>query len=266
MAPEETPANRPSSLEQLLGPDDRVAVGDHDLAVQQLEVDDRRDEAVVERAQALHQLALHRLGRDDLGLGVVLLEAAAVAHQRAARAEAADEGSDRIELIEDLRRGAVVVGERVGLVAVLVRHVVGGVGLGHLQRQLDGAVRSLRALRVDDLGPVHAQQLGALPGHVVGHHHLQRIALAAADHRQRDARVAGGRLEDGVAGLDRAPLLGVLDHRLGDAVLDRAGRVVTLELRPDANARLRARAGAARRAACCRSTPGRSGNAPRRAC
>jgi len=37
-----------------------------DLPVEHGEVDDRRDEAVVERAQALHGLALHRLGGDDL--------------------------------------------------------------------------------------------------------------------------------------------------------------------------------------------------------
>jgi hypothetical protein len=41
-------------------------VGHEDLAVEQREVDDRRDEAVVERAQALDRLALHRLGGDDL--------------------------------------------------------------------------------------------------------------------------------------------------------------------------------------------------------
>ncbi len=55
---------------------------------------------------------------------------------------------------------------------------------------------------------------------------------------ERDAGVAGGRLEDRLAGADRALLLGVLDQRAGDAVLDRAGRVVRLELGPDAHARL----------------------------
>ncbi len=158
-------------VEQFLGPDDRVAVGDHDLAVEHREVDDRRDEAVVEGAQALDQLALHRLGGDDQRLRVGLLEAAAVAHQGAAGAEAADEGGDLVELVEDLDRGAVVVGQRIGLVAVLVGHVEAGL-LGHLQRHLDGAVGALGPLRVDDLGPVHAQQLGPLLGDVVGHHDL----------------------------------------------------------------------------------------------
>src|SRR6476661_5405328 len=39
--------------QQLARPDDRVAVGHEDLAVQEGQIDDRRDEAVVERAQAL---------------------------------------------------------------------------------------------------------------------------------------------------------------------------------------------------------------------
>src|SRR3954462_12896077 len=40
-------------LEQPPRPDDRVAVGDEDLAVQQAQIDDRRDEAAVQGAQAL---------------------------------------------------------------------------------------------------------------------------------------------------------------------------------------------------------------------
>ena len=106
----------------------------------------------------------------------------------------------------------------------------------------DGAVGALVAGRVDDLGAVHLQQLRALGRHVVGHDDLERVALARADHRQRDAGVAGRRLEDRLAGPDRALLLGVLDQRARDAVLDRAGRVVRLELGPDAHARLRATA------------------------
>src|SRR5689334_7737481 len=43
-------------VKQLLRPYDRVAVGDEDLPVEQAEVDDRRDEAVIEAAQALHGL------------------------------------------------------------------------------------------------------------------------------------------------------------------------------------------------------------------
>ena len=240
IAPVETPAKMPSSSSSLLRPDDRVVVGDEDLPVQQREVDDRRDEAVVERAQALHGLALHRLGGDDLHrVAELLAQAAADAHQRPAGAEAGHEAptisssSSRIS-----GAGAVVVRARVRLVAVLVRHVVRGVLGRHLQRHRHGAVGAQVARRVDDLRAVHLQQLRALGRHVVGHDDLELVALARADHRQRDAGVARGRLEDRLAGADRALLLGVLDQRARDAVLDRARRVERLHLRPQADARL----------------------------
>src|SRR4051794_39692180 len=47
-------------VEEPARPDDGVVVRDEDLPVEQAQVDDRRDEAVVERAQALDRLALHR--------------------------------------------------------------------------------------------------------------------------------------------------------------------------------------------------------------
>jgi hypothetical protein len=87
----------------------------------------------------------------------VLLQPPPHPHQGAPGAEPGDEGRHLVELVEDLDRGAVVVGPRIGLVAVLVGHVVGEVGGCHLERQLDGPVRPLGALRVDDLGAEHAQ-------------------------------------------------------------------------------------------------------------
>src|SRR6185437_9744554 len=56
---------------------------------------------------------------------------------------------------------------------------------------------------------------------------------------ERDAGVAAGGLEDAAAGLELARRLGRLDHREGHAVLDRAGRVLLLELREDAHVRVR---------------------------
>src|SRR5439155_12461975 len=79
-------------IQQPACPRDRVAVGDEDLAVQQREIDDRGDEAVVQRAQPLHRLALHRLGRHDLdGVAERPLQPPARAHQGAAGAQPGDE-------------------------------------------------------------------------------------------------------------------------------------------------------------------------------
>ena len=55
-------------------------------------------------------------------------------------------------------------------------------------------------------------------------------------------------------GLIAPRALGVLDQRQGGAVLDRAGRVVALELGQDPDVRVGRDARAARRAACCRSS------------
>src|SRR3954453_6647590 len=75
-------------VQQPARPDDRVAVGDEDLAVEEAQIDDRRDEPVVQGAQALDRLALHGLGGDDLhALAELLLETPGVAHERAAGAQ-----------------------------------------------------------------------------------------------------------------------------------------------------------------------------------
>ena len=169
----------------------------------------------------------------------LLAQPPAVAHQRAAGAEPGDERGHLVELLEDLERRAVVVrvagwpGCRTGR-ACSTTASAPAISSAIATAPLEPCV----AGRVDDLGAVHLQQLRALGRDVVGHDDLQRVALARADHRERDAGVARRRLEDRLAGRDRAPLLGVLDQRARDAVLDRAGRVVGLELGPDADARL----------------------------
>src|SRR5262249_23929917 len=60
----------------------------------------------------------------------------------------------------------------------------------------------------------------------------QLVAAQLRDERERDARVPARRLEQLLPGLE---VCGV-DHRERDPVLDRAGRVVALELGVDANA------------------------------
>ncbi|HSR98059.1 MAG TPA: hypothetical protein VLM79_13455 [Kofleriaceae bacterium] len=82
----------------------------------------------------------------------------------------------------------------------------------------------------DDLGAVRAHDLAALDGERFGHEGDEWIAARSADHRERDAGVARGRLDDGLPRLELAAPLGVLDDAEGEAVLDRAARVGGLEL------------------------------------
>ena len=107
------------------------------------------------------------------------------------------------EVGEDLprRRARVVVG--VGLVLELARHepaIRGGQRL-HLPDHADGALRR----RGDHhLGPQEPHQPAPLDAERLGHDEHQRIALGRADHGQADAGVAAGRLDDGLARLQRS--------------------------------------------------------------
>ena len=70
-------------------------------------------------------------------------------------------------------------------------------------------------------------------GQVLRHDQHHAVAPDRGGHGQRDAGVARGGLDQRVAGLDLAALLGALDHRQRRPVLHRAGRVVALELAQD---------------------------------
>ena len=128
------------------------------------------------------------------------------------------------------------MGLRVRLVSVLERHEEGRVSLGQLERESDGAVRALLARREDELGAVEREQALPLVGRILRHDARERIPLELRHEREGDARVPARRLEEAPPWLELPGGLGSVDHRLGDAVLDRAGRVLTLELGVDRNA------------------------------
>src|SRR4051794_6922787 len=224
----------PLLLEQLAHAADGVTRADREARVDQRLVVQLGDEALVEVAQAVDQLAVPRLGGDYPDLGLVRPEEAADAHQGAGRAEATDEVGHLGEVGEDLGTGALLVGEGVGVVAVLVEHHPVGVLLGDLLGASYGLVGAAGRGRGDDLGAPHAQQLTPLLRGVLRHHADQPVALELRGHGQRDAGVAAGGLEDRASGAEDAVLLGLLDHLQHRTVLDGAGRVAVLELGPEA--------------------------------
>ena len=91
------------------------------------------------------------------------------------------------------------------------------------------ALPDVRA-RQHDLRAHRAQVEDLLLAHLVREHQHDAIALLRGDERKPEARVARGRLDDRAAGLQVPAALGLLDHREADAVLDRASRVLELEL------------------------------------
>ena len=86
-------------------------------------------------------------------------------------------------------------------------------------------------------GAVGGHQTPALERHRLRHDEDQPVAADRGDHRQADAGVARGRLDDRAARPEDAAALGVLDHREADAVLDRAARVRPLGLHPHVDLR-----------------------------
>jgi hypothetical protein len=119
----------------------------------------------------------------------------------------------------------VGVGELVEHDALLLAHHA----LGQVARRFHAA----RARREDDLGAEGAHGLAALDRQVLRHDENHAVAADRRGHRQSDARVARGGLDQDVALADRAALLGAPDHRDRRPVLHRASRVIALQLRED---------------------------------
>src|SRR2546426_4217106 len=163
------------------------------------------------------------------------METAAAAGERATRTHAGDEVGYGREIAKDLVGRAFLVRERVRGVPVLERHEVLRVACER-PRDFDRSVRSLLSVAEDDLGTEEPQESDALLARVVGDDDGELVALAGRHHGECDAGVAGGGLEDGAVPCEIPRRLGYLDHLFRDAVLRRAGRVVALELGPEAHA------------------------------
>ncbi len=186
---------------------------------------------------ALEYLRLDRLDGHDERIRQFLLEDLSRTGDRAARADAGDDGVDLAAgVFEDLLRRRLAVDLEVGGVVELLRQP----GAGCLSRVLLGsALRFLdahRSRREDQLRAEGLQELASLDGHRVGHDQRAFVAARGCDEGQSDPGVAARRLDDRVARLQLARLLRLHHHRDGDAVLDRRERVERLELDHDLRA------------------------------
>ena len=76
-------------------------------------------------------------------------------------------------------------------------------------------------------------RLAPLDRQMLRHHQHHAVAAHRGRHRQRNAGVAAGRLDQRVARLDVSALLGLDDHRQRRAVLHRTRRIVAFELAQD---------------------------------
>ena len=148
-----------------------------------------------------------------------------------ARPHADDEGVEAAaDRVEDLQRGRLPVRLGVRRVLELLGHEI----LRMLAEELAGGVHRARhpldRRREVELGAEARQEALPLDAHVVRHRQDQPVALDRRRHRQADAGVAAGGLDDRRARLQEAASLGVIEHGDGDAVLDAPAGVQRLEL------------------------------------
>ena len=109
----------------------------------------------------------------------------------------------------------------IGRIFKLLRHVgLFAVFLNEFSCAGYRAWHTLRPRCQHNLCTQHTQQHAALDGHRFWHRQNELITLGGTDEGQRNAGVAGSRLDDDAALPDLTIALGGFDHRLTDAILD----------------------------------------------
>src|SRR6266850_4034833 len=180
----------------------------------------------------------HRVAERNLDVGIALLERARDSAQSPAGADRAGEAVDlAIGLVPDLRSGGAVVAFAVGDIVELVgpdgavrllgrkllgeragvAYVVAGIGVRQGRYQ-------------PEVGATQAQHVLLFLALRLRHHDHRAIAARVGDQRDADAGIAGGALDDDAAGLELAPLFGILDDGKGGAILHRAPGIEKLRL------------------------------------
>ncbi len=134
-----------------------------------------------------------------------------------------------LEGAHDLGTRRLAVDPRVRLALELIRPVP-PVLLAQRHQHLHHAAKLVRGVGEDDLGAQEAHHLSPLDGEGLGHDAHERVALGCADHREAEAGVARGGLDDRLPRLQQPVMLGVLDHAQRQPILDGAHRIVGLAL------------------------------------
>ena len=72
----------------------------------------------------------------------------------------------------------------------------------------------------NDFGAQESHHLATLDAEILGHGHDQRITLLGTHHREADAGIAAGRLDNSLTRFQLAGSLGMFDDTQGQAVFD----------------------------------------------
>ena len=131
-----------------------------------------------------------------------------------------------IGLIPNFVRGAVIVGQPVGGIAVLIGiEIFIGIGGDHLLHATDGAIGGFVAGGHDQFRPISGKHALAFVGSAVGEAEGDRITEGCANHGVGDAGVAAGGVDDGFAGGELAALKTSVNHTERRAVFYRAAGI-----------------------------------------
>src|SRR5262249_47255689 len=177
----------------------RIGLGNFDHPVDALPIADLRHVRRRPFAYARNLRPLGRLAADDLYSGILFLEVARAAHDSPGRAHAGDEVRDAaVRVAPDLRAGTFVVRQRiVGIGELVEDHALTLVA--HLLRDAARHFHAALLRREYDLRPECGHRLPPLRRQVLGHDEDHPIAHHRGAHRERDAGVAAGRLDERVA-------------------------------------------------------------------
>ena len=221
-------------------------------AVHARPVEDLRQVCLGPLADAGDLRSLLGLRADDGDRGVLLLEVARHAHDRAGRAHRRYEVRDpALRVAPDFRPRAAIVRQRIVGIRELIEDDALA-GCTHLVGEIARALHAAALRHQHEFGAVRAHRLPALERLVVRHDENQPVAAHGGHHREGDAGVARCCLDQGVTRADLAATLGLGDHRQRRSVLDAARRIVALELPEDDVASSRRAGAAGARAAYCR--------------
>src|SRR5258708_3861596 len=122
------------------------------------------------------------------------------------------------------------MGARIGLVAILVEHNIAIIAAGQFLSHANCAIAAEFAIGENNLRAVEFEHLAALLRHIIGHNSSKAVALDASNHGQGDTGIAAGWFQEDRTGRKFTSGLSLLDHLFGDAILDAAGGIDSLQL------------------------------------
>ena len=142
-------------------------------------------------------------------MSLVLLDEPRNTGDGAAGSDAGDENIDfAVGVVPDFRSGCLEVNFRVGGILKLLRHVEVWV-FGNFGRLVDRPLHAIGSRREDQRCTERTQHQPSFARHGVGHGERERVTASGANIRQRNARVAAGRLDDLHSRFEYAALFGI---------------------------------------------------------